>query len=176
MYCAILTINETAFDDTPINMSASSFQHLECLHSCLESIKSWFDIFLEIQSADYVGLSFSIISQLIHCLIALYKLSTLDDPAWDKDAVRKRIDVLSILDQFIYNITSLDGSESSASETIFSKVANKFSSIRFVWGRTLEPEMLDNSMLATGSDAEKFSFDFPLEYIDTSWLMDIAFP
>lgn len=36
---------------------------------------------------------------MAHCLLSLYRLSVLDDPAWDRRAVRNKLDLLQICDQ-----------------------------------------------------------------------------
>ncbi|EON97649.1 putative zn 2cys6 transcription factor protein [Phaeoacremonium minimum UCRPA7] len=38
--------------------------------------------------------------QLSHCFILLFKLSTLEDPSWDKSLVRQTVDVVELLEKF----------------------------------------------------------------------------
>ena len=77
---------------------------------------------------------FFIFSQLVHCLVTLYKLSTLDDPAWKKNGVQKTADLLLILDQLINNLeqvsalAGLDNNDNVEGD-VFSRTANIFRSI-----------------------------------------------
>jgi len=47
----------------------------------------------------YTGFPFSISSQLVHRLVILYRLSTLDDPTGDKSGVQGNANLLLFLDQ-----------------------------------------------------------------------------
>ncbi|CEO58808.1 hypothetical protein PMG11_03510 [Penicillium brasilianum] len=84
--------------------SPPGFQRLEYLYSCLETVKSATENFLTIPISDYPGISFPVFTQLVRYIIVLYKLSTLNDPAWDLNLVRGSIDVIQVIDQVIRNI------------------------------------------------------------------------
>jgi hypothetical protein len=171
-----LTINETALSPLPIASNSSNLQQLECLYSCLDSIKSWFDVFFTIPPGDYVGFSFSIFSQLSRCLITLYKLSSLEDPSWPKAEVRKTADVLSILDRVINNLAQvsvLAGLDSSdMGEDIFARTAKRFNSIRVGWEAKLGVDVV----VATGAAGSTVDaaplYDFPVEFPESDWPMD----
>jgi hypothetical protein len=141
IYSTELTINEIALSKAPIISNSSDFQRLESLYTCLNSAKSWFDVFFTIPPSAYIGFSFSVLSQLVHCLVALYRLSTLDDPAWDKDIIRNTVNLLLILDQVANNIgqvTRLAGLDTDSTELgVFTKAAKMVESINLGWeGKT----------------------------------------
>ena len=131
LYSTELTINGIALTQVPILTNHSNFQQLECLYACVESIKSWFEVFFSIPPAAYIGFPLSMFSQRVHCLVTLYSLSTLDDPVWDKNGVWKTADLLLILDQVINNMeqvatpAELDNIDSSDRD-MFSRTAKRF--------------------------------------------------
>lgn len=49
-------------------------------------------------------MSFLFWAQFARCVVILYKLSTLDDPAWDRGAVCNTVDLLKLLDQMMDNL------------------------------------------------------------------------
>lgn len=122
----------------PVVTEFSDLKQLKRLYACIESIKSWFEMFLAIPPADYIGFPFSISSQLVHCLTTLYRLSTLNDSNWDKGSVRETTDLLPILDQVINNmeqvaaVAGLDDSDIAEGYEFF-RTARKFRPIRLEW-------------------------------------------
>lgn len=55
----------------------------------------------------YTALSFASWSQLANGLMTLYKLSTLDEPAWDRAALRRDIDLLEVCDRIIRDMNDV---------------------------------------------------------------------
>lgn len=130
-----LTVNEIAFSQAPIISNHSNFKQVKCLYACVESTKSWFEVFFTILPIDYIGFPFSIFSQLVHSLVTLHRLSTLKDRAWDKKGVQETADLLLILGQVINNmdqVATLAGLDNNGSTEggVFSRTARKFRSIR----------------------------------------------
>jgi hypothetical protein len=74
------------------------FERLECLWRSVETVKSWLDIVYRIPPAKCVGLPFHFWSQMIRTITILKHLSTLQDPAWDCQAVLNKVDVMSVMD------------------------------------------------------------------------------
>lgn len=115
----------------------------------------------------------------MHCLATLYRLSTLDDPAWDKDGVRKTADLLLILDQVINNmeqvatLAGLDNTDSSDGD-VFSRTAKRFGSIRLQWEAKLRPEDLLVSTISDPPNADEMSPSeaLALNFQDNDWMMD----
>ncbi|KAL5333384.1 hypothetical protein BJX70DRAFT_381181 [Aspergillus crustosus] len=169
IHSTTLAINELALTDTPILSitDPSDFQRLNSLHACLDAIKSWFNVFFSISPAAYTHLPFSIISQLMHCLGTLYRLSTLDDPAWDTANVRKSVDVLLILDQVIDQAMSLAVSDGD----VFSRRAQTLSSMKARW----EAKLRSNVVLpaVSASAEETLNAGFPVDLSGDDWISDI---
>lgn len=56
---------------------------------------------------DWIGTTFSIFAQFSHCIILLFKLTTLDEPGWDTGEARKRADLLDILERLAQRLDSI---------------------------------------------------------------------
>ncbi|KAL9135880.1 MAG: hypothetical protein Q9175_002922 [Cornicularia normoerica] len=179
LYSTELAINEIAFSQVPIITNHSSLKQLKRLCACVESAKSWFEVFSTVPPLDYIGFPFSIFSQLVHCLATLYRLSTLNDPAWDKNGVKETADLLLILDQVINSmerVATLAGLDNNGSieGDVFSRTAKKFRSIRLQWKANLGPDDLMVSTIPTPLNANETPLPeaFPLDFPDNDWMMD----
>jgi hypothetical protein len=180
LYSAELTINETALPQVLIIANNLNFQQLKCLYACIESIKSWFEVFFTIPPTAYISFPFSIFSQLVRCLVTLYRLSTLDDPTWDKNGVWKTANLLLILDHVIDNmeqvktLAGLDNNDSPEGD-IFSRTAKLFRSIRPEWEAKLGADDLMVSTIPTPQNANETPLleALPVDFSDNEWLMDL---
>ncbi len=182
LYSTELTINEIALSQAPIITTYPNFEQLKCLYACIESIKSWFEVFFAIPPIAYIAFPFSIFSQLVHCLVTLYRLSTLNDPAWDKSGVQKTADLLLILDHVINNmeqvtiLAGLDNSDSTEGD-VFSRTAKMFRSIRLGWEAKLGPDDLMVSTVLTPQNTNETPLPeaFEVDFSDNDWLMNFLF-
>ncbi len=84
---------------TVLNGAMSDMQRYEAMEACLGAVNEWFDRHFSIPSYVYIGMTFSYWWGMAHCLLTLYRLTILDDPGWDRRAVRNRMDLLAILDR-----------------------------------------------------------------------------
>lgn len=179
LYSTELAVNEITLSEVPIATNHSDFKHLKRLYACVESIKSWFDVFFTIPPIDYIGFPFSIFSQLLHCLVTLYRLSTLQDPAWDKNGVQETIDLLLTLDQVINNmeqvatVAGLDNSNSTEGD-VFSRIARELRSIRLEWEAMLRLHdlIIPTSPTLQNVTETPFSEALPVDLADSDWMMD----
>jgi hypothetical protein len=96
-----LAIQEAALakPKSPINGTMLDLQRYEAMEACLSAVKDWFDRHFSIPSFVYIGMTFSYWCHMCHCLLSLYRLSVLDEPAWDRRAVRNKIDLLAICER-----------------------------------------------------------------------------
>ena len=81
------------------NGAMSDMQRHEAMEACLGAVRGWFDLHFSIPSYIYIGMTFSYWWHMAHCLLTLSRLSILEDPAWNRRAVRNRIDLIAILEQ-----------------------------------------------------------------------------
>lgn len=105
MYLATaeLTIHEVAMQPTSL-LHSPELNRLESLCACLQATKKFLDLWLSLHPAEYISCPFPIFYQFSFALVSLYKLSTLEDPAWDKGMVRNTANVLEFLDRCTYNM------------------------------------------------------------------------
>ena len=73
-----------------------------CLWQCVSAVKANTDALLALPASDFVGISFVQWTQLARSVLALDHLTTtIEDPNWDRAAVRAVIDVPVLLDRVI---------------------------------------------------------------------------
>lgn len=112
-------------------------QRIQSMFECLKCVRAWFDIFLSIPLMEIPGSPFAVYVQLSQNQVALYRLTTSEDPAWDKDMVRNTADLLSLLDQTIELFNQLDSvyvfKAGEGEETLFVKASKIMNNIRTSW-------------------------------------------
>lgn len=84
-----------------ISDNAGGFNQLHSLCACLQSVKAWFDLLLSMPPDDWAAFPFTVFSQMSRLLVNLFRLTTFEDPAWDKSLVRNSFDILLVLDGVI---------------------------------------------------------------------------
>lgn len=114
-----------------------------------------------------------IFSQMAFCILALYRLATLDDPAWDRGLVRDTADLSLILGQIIEKFTqvkamvNLDPGTSEGKD-MFSGNARTIKAIKTWWDAKVAAELNDNN---TGLNETLGEMN--MEFFDDVWLRDI---
>ena len=111
------------------------FERLECLWRSVEAIKLWLDAFYRIPPSECVGLPFHFWSQVIRCTTILKYLSTLEDPAWDRQAVRNRVNLLSVLDWMTKKLDLISREAGLQSNDDLFKLLSKLLSGSRVWAQ-----------------------------------------
>ena len=107
------------------------------------------------------------------CILALYRLATLDDPAWDRGLVRDTADLSLILGQIIEKFTqvkamvNLDPGTSEGKD-MFSGNARTIKAIKTWWDAKVAAELNDNN---TGLNETLGEMN--MEFFDDVWLRDI---
>ncbi|KAH7254985.1 hypothetical protein B0J15DRAFT_495039 [Fusarium solani] len=76
-----------------------NFQRLQNLDSALGSTERWLGLLFDMPLSDLAGINVDFCTQFLHCLVILFKLTIHKEPGWDIEEVRKRIDVMSVLDR-----------------------------------------------------------------------------
>ncbi|KAL5333796.1 hypothetical protein BJX70DRAFT_45511 [Aspergillus crustosus] len=174
---ASLTIHESALTNAAVLSKTVNFQQVESLYGCLHASKSWFDIFLTIPPVEYIGFCFSIFAQLVHNLVMLYQLSTLNDPGWDTPTVKKTVDVLSILSTVIENmsrVAEVAHIDSEPDSDVFSRVAKIYRTVQVGWEVRLAPDLLSlgADLSIPVPDTVAMPTNFPLTS-DHDWMSDM---
>lgn len=84
----------------PPNTTVDSIKQLQSLQNCLNSVERWFQIWEGIPPHQLIGLTFFTFMQKIQSIVALFRLSTLENvPGWNTAEVRKRLDIFALLDR-----------------------------------------------------------------------------
>lgn len=165
-------MHEISLSKSSAVVNSPGFQRLDSLYACLHAIKSWFDLFLDLPPASYVGFSIPIPIQMAQCIIGLFRLLTLDDPVWDRGLVRDTANLSLILERSIEKYTqvkSVMGLDRGASEDvdIFSGTATKLGSIKSWWDAKVAAEMKDRMGL------DETLGELNMDLLDDVWLRDI---
>ena len=100
-YGAELTVRETLLHHPPITSNPpDQIQRLQDLDAILTAIERHVSIGLGMRPADWYGMDVEMFAQFTHCLVVLFKLTSLSEPGWDVEQVKKRADLFSIIDHF----------------------------------------------------------------------------
>ncbi|KAH7159860.1 hypothetical protein B0J13DRAFT_115092 [Dactylonectria estremocensis] len=141
---------------------------IESMYACLKAARAWYDNFLSIPLNDVPGSPFSVYVQLSQIQVALYRLTTSEDPAWDKDLVRNTADLLVLLDQTIEMFVKLDKiyhlKANDGEETIYIKGAKIMRNIRTSW----EPAILRHLGGIPTPNSQDMANPQPMEVAETT--------
>jgi hypothetical protein len=115
------------------------------MYSCLRAVRSWYEIWFSIPLIDIPGLPFSIYTQLSQTQVALHRLTTSDEPAWDKELLRNTADLLVILDRSAVRFEEVERvypqEPGEDCQTIWSKAVKILRNIKATWEPTLSQSL-----------------------------------
>jgi len=125
------------------------------LSRCVQAARAWFDIFFGLEPATYAMFGFSIWAQFSHLVVSVYRLTLLNEPWWDKDMVRRTIDLSQVLDEMLDRVESRPhpaGLEDVGDnrEAMFYLVKG-IKTIKTAWGPLLAPKPTGNATTSTES-------------------------
>ena len=147
-------------------------------------------VFSSAPPLDWVGINVDSFTQFTHCLVVLFKLTTLNEPDWDVAEVTRRADVFGILDEFcvkatqvpeMAGITDTDG----LNRGIFTKTPALLKTIKALMMSEMEPPPVvpipeqnsgqggDDGFLAGFTNESDASYDFLESLRHEPWLSDI---
>ena len=111
--------------------------------------------------------------QMAFCILGLYRLTTFDDPAWDRGLVRDTADLSLILGQLIEKFTQVKaagGLDSGTSEDkdLFSANARTITAIKTWWDAKVAAEPNDNNVGLNETLGE-----MNMDIFDDVWLRDM---
>lgn len=107
-----LSIWESSLRKGPGSGTFADTQRVKDLDSVLVAIEGWLDAFSKLPLIDLIGIHVDNFTQFLHCVVVLFKLTTLEEPGWDLEEVRRRADVFKVLDstgQELDNIARVRG-------------------------------------------------------------------
>ncbi|KAK0650047.1 hypothetical protein B0T16DRAFT_139420 [Cercophora newfieldiana] len=74
---------------------------LNMLAKCLQTLRSWLDVFFGMETSSLASASFFIWCQMSHVITSLYRLTVIEEPDWDMALVRDTVDVMEVMDKLI---------------------------------------------------------------------------
>ncbi|RAK81612.1 transcription factor domain-containing protein [Aspergillus fijiensis CBS 313.89] len=177
LYDTEISLYEVALVKPPPDEEMSS-QRLGHLYACLHVVKQFFDLFFTIAPAEYTSLALSYLTQVSHCLVTLFRLSTLDYPGWDKAAVKGTVDLLAVAEQIATRMSQVAAAVGMRSDGAlgdpFSKLGMMMQKLRSEWAVRL-PEcpgvVVDRGGGGGGGGGEGFASSMEMGDLDSflSW-------
>ncbi|KAK4862913.1 hypothetical protein LT330_010743 [Penicillium expansum] len=181
LYDAELSLYEVALVK-PLADEEFSPQRLDHLYACLHVVKQFFDLFFTIPPAGYTSLALPYLTQVSHCLVTLFRLSTLDYPGWDKSTVKSTADILVIAEQIATRMGQVADAVGMRSEGAygdpFSKLGMMMQKLRSEWAVRLPecPEVVadQSSGEPFWSSIEMGDLDCFMNWSEMGWVMEGA--
>ncbi|OJJ42171.1 hypothetical protein ASPZODRAFT_137445 [Penicilliopsis zonata CBS 506.65] len=179
LYDTELSLYEVALVK-PLADEEFSPQRLNHLYACLHVVKRFFNLFFTISPAGYTSLALPYLTQVSHCLVTLFRLSTLNYPGWDKSAVKGTVDILVIAEQIASRMGQVADAVGMRSRGAygdpFSKLGMMMQKLRSEWAVQLPecPEVVtdQSSREPFLSSMEMGDLDSFMNWSEMVWLME----
>ncbi|KAG8425819.1 hypothetical protein J3459_009651 [Metarhizium acridum] len=134
---------------------------INSMYSCTKHAKAFYDIFFAIPAAEVAGLPFAAYVEMSHMQANLYRLTTVEDKAWDKDILKVTADLLSLLDKTIelfYRVDEVYPIRTDDHDgTLFTKGAKILRNLRASWEPILAPYLRDVALPTPKSQGQAVS-------------------
>lgn len=161
------------------HFSSHDFDRLECLHSCLQAVKSFFDTWFKLPVAMSHCLSVPMITHFTWSLGVLQLLATFDHPDWNIEWARETISFTDILDQlakrFAQAKTSLGlDPHTTVGEDVFSHSARRIAWMKSFF-ETDGAHARSNPLppCSIPDDAPDFPQGIDMDFMDDEWMRDM---
>lgn len=162
---------------------------LEMLHQCLEAVKSNIANFFSFSPERYPGMPFALMVHFSHANQVLYRLSILDEPDWDRNAVRQTADIITVLNEAANKMSLVNAAagivEDGAHPYIFTKGAAVLRNTITIWEASLAQHGVSGVDVSVGTAASNNAtgndIAFPggdpmpmmMEFGNEAWLTDM---
>ena len=151
-------------------------RRLDGLDSLLTAIERWYEEFYQVPLVDWIGVSFEVFAQFWNCLTLLFQLTTLDEPGWDTEEVRKRVDLLHILEDFAQSFERLPEAVGLVDDTRKGEIGAIFRAVPHI--RAMKAKFMAEMTPATLQSVEdpgavEVSDDFEMCFTDDPWLTEM---
>lgn len=170
--------------------TSKTMNRIDGMYACLEAIRAWYDLFFAIPEIELAGLPFFFYIELCQSQAGLYRLSTIDDPMWDKEIVRRTADLLTILDRtadkFLITTSMYPaGCPDDEDGGLFVKGAKLMRTIKQAWEPILTQHFgglpTPNSQVVNESAPHAAAMETPdisllgasMEFADTEWMSEM---
>jgi hypothetical protein len=188
-----LVILESGLSQYPYTPDKPNFRRYEVLSQIVGCIKAWFDIFFQSVTDFYLGLSFAHWCQLAQCLMALYKLSSLNEPSWDRTILRRDIDLFDVCDRILAATDEVGIRRQAADnqanvqrsrfeEDMFITITRMLTNVRNTWAQELNggqpseteaARLPDENNLASQQFNDRLPMPASFNFLDDAWLTEI---
>ncbi|XXH02727.1 hypothetical protein Hte_009112 [Hypoxylon texense] len=176
-YTTSLLLNECFLTRPGATSYMPNLERAGRFDACMQSIKAWFDIFFTVPTTDYVGFTFIFMCSMAYNLLTLVRFSTTEDPTWEKGAVRRLIDVLTVCDKLVENYENLAQGRrnfDSSENNFFSDSASIFRFMEATWRREMDvPGHDDTAQTLQGLDDLSLPSNFTMDPMQPLFLMDM---
>ncbi|PSR81788.1 hypothetical protein BD289DRAFT_484233 [Coniella lustricola] len=99
LHATEVAVHEIGLSVEPSINNMDTIKRLNALRSCLNALENFFQAWDRITPSQYMGLTFNMFVHLLNCIVALFRLSTLDNiPGWDPTEARSRLPLFTMLD------------------------------------------------------------------------------
>ncbi|KAF3760361.1 hypothetical protein M406DRAFT_109448 [Cryphonectria parasitica EP155] len=99
LYGAEVAVHDLASNFDPSLDNVDIIKRLDALQKCLKAVENFFQTWDRIPTQQHMGLTLTTFIQLLHVIVALFRLSTLDSiPGWDPAVARGRLHLFALLD------------------------------------------------------------------------------
>ena len=172
---------------TPHLTASSSFQRIQDLESVLVCVERWLDLFFDMPTIDWPGITVDTFSQFTHCLVALFKLNTLNEEGWDLQEIKRRANVFTVLDRVCERIDQIPGllgvvDAEGPRSGLFFKTTVLLRAIKTLFMGEAAPEaqvdavqMRDDAMTGMMGDIASMD-DLYLNLAEEPWIADMFTP
>ncbi|UNI25075.1 hypothetical protein JDV02_010780 [Purpureocillium takamizusanense] len=140
---------------------------ISSMFSCTKASATWFEWFFSVPLMEVPGLPFNVYVSMSHLQAILYRLTTSEDPAWDKQVLRNTADLLVLLDKTIDvfckvgEVYCLRTDDSDG--TVFLKGARILRNVRNFWEPALAHILNNNLPTPTSQTSQPLNAMPPLE-------------
>ncbi|KAK9366602.1 hypothetical protein V1509DRAFT_641574 [Lipomyces kononenkoae] len=149
---------------------------VEYLSACLNSLKTWFDLFFQYPPSVYTRFSWCTFGQLKYCVFVLGRLSSLEYPAWDTRFVRDTLDISCVLQQLAKNLRQVKNLAGLKTDTlvedVFTKIYKQVVSLQCWWESKVEFGSIVTNGIAPHHQVPATA-DCLSDYWDNSWSHDL---
>lgn len=131
---------------------------ISSMFSCTKASAAWFEWFFSVPLMEVPSLPFVVYVSMSHIQAMLYRLTTSEDPAWDKQVLRNTADLLVLLDKTIDvfckvgEVYCLRTDDSDG--TVFLKGARILRNVRNFWEPALT-QILNNNLPTPNSQTSQ---------------------
>ncbi|KAL2839096.1 hypothetical protein BJY01DRAFT_29115 [Aspergillus pseudoustus] len=145
------------------------------IYASMQSIKSWVDTFLTIPPAEYIRFSALAHTNIVRCLVNLYRLATCDHPEWDKSLLHQSINVSWVLEETanrFLQVSEAAGFEvteggGEVCESTFDVIGRRIGCMKTAWDELVLAQQtpVNTTTTSEGGGVQELG-ELPLDFVD----------